>query len=380
MENRINLNLDPNQYAKKVKEAEEYEKRERRYDEPITHELDEYMENLSVDQKLKSNKLDKKEPYGIIVDFMKITNHTIEDITKSLNKSANELIKDMKYSLLNTKHRVADEKNYTFKPVETKIEAQKIEAQKIEVVKSKEVTKQEIIKQEAKNIDMKKELDKARKTDKELYKDLESIKRITDREMKRLNNTYDSYNNLVNMANECNLGLGYEQRMSGIKVYGESKRSIGANQAELVSIVKGETKDQKAFKSAEKAMNYIENVEKKIERLKGQNKFLDIKGNLERNQIIKDISKEIDSQKQILKDNNINDKEEFNKLKDEVSKQEDSIRKIIQSENIRYKEELKALMQEEKLLKQNELKSEKQIEANVKELQNTKIKKAELER
>ena len=359
MENHINLNLEPNQYAKKVKEAEEYKKRERRYDEPITHELDEYMKKLSIAQRIKPNRLDKKEPSGIIVDFMRITNHTIEDITLSLNKSANKLIEDMTYSILNAKHRVLLKDNYTAKVIGNE---------------------REYIKLELKSVDIKTELGKASKIDKELYKNLESIKRITDRKMNGLNSTYESYNGLLNMANKCNLNLGYDQRMSGIKVYGESKRSIEADQAELVSIVKGETKDQKDFKSVERSMNYIDTAEKKIESINSQNKFLDIRGNMERNKTIKEIYKEIESQKQVLKENGINSKEEFSKLKEEVLKREHSVKKLIESENTKYKEELKEIKKEEKLLKQKEQKIDKQLESNSSNLQNARDKKGQLER
>jgi hypothetical protein len=368
-------------YFKNLKEADKYKGKkktdENRFPEPITNELDQYMKRLSEEQRLKAKKAktNKKEPSGIIYDFMKITNHTIEDITTSFHKSANKLIEDMTYSLHKPVNKLVEDATFTLhslkKPNENKIEVNK----SLDSVKEKES-----IKQENTSVDMKKELDNAKKIDKELYKSLDSIDRITGRQMQHLNNTYQQYNDLLNMANECNLHLGYDQRMSGIKVYGESKRSIEAHQAELVSVVKGETKEHQALKSSEKAMNYIDNAEKKIVELKSQNKLLDIMGNMERNQVIKDVKKEIENQKQVLKDNGINTSEDFNKLKDEVSKRESSVKSLIDSENDRYKEELKEMKKEEKLSKQMEQKSEKQLETNVKEQQNTRTKKVQLER
>ncbi|MFL0269249.1 hypothetical protein [Candidatus Clostridium radicumherbarum] len=379
MENRINFEMDD--YFKNLKEADKYKGKkktdENRFPDPITNELDQYMKRLSEEQRLKAKKakINKKEPSGIIYDFMKITNHTIEDITTSLHKSANKLVEDMTYSLHKSGNKLVEDAAYSLhsfkKPTENKIDVNK----SLDFVKEKEP-----IKQEVKTIDMKKELDNAKKIDKELYKNLESIDRITGREMQHLNNTYQQYNDLLNMANECNLHLGYDQRISGIKVYEESKRSIETHQAELVSVIKGENKEQQVLKSSEKAMNYINNAEKKIEDLKSQNKLLDIRGNIERNQVIKDIKKEIETQKQVLKDNGINTKEDFYKLKDEVSKRESSVKRLIDSENARYKEELKEKKKEEKLSKQLEQKPEKQLETSVKEQQNTRTKEVQLER
>lgn len=361
MENHINLEMDD--YFKSLKEADKYKDKkkpyENKYSEPITNELDQYMKNLSEEQRIKAAKkasINKKEPSGIIYDFMKIANHTIEDITMSVSKSANKLVEDMTYSIYSLK-----------KPYESRIEVK----ENLDTIKEKE-----FIKQESKTVDMKKELDTAKKTDKELYKNLESISRITERRMQPLNDTYKEYNDLLNMANECNLNQGYDKRMEGIKIYGESKRSIESDQAQLVSIAKGETKEQQFLKNSEKAMNYINSAEKKIENLKSQNKLFDISGNMERNQVIKDIKNEIRNEEQILKYNGINGREDFNKLKDEVIGKEGTVKSLIESENARYKEELK----EQKLLNQIEQKSEKRLEENVKELQSTKTKSLQKER
>ncbi|MDP4146184.1 MAG: hypothetical protein Q8936_17150 [Bacillota bacterium] len=382
MEKRINLEID--EHYKKLKEADKYRDKKElnnnieqtRYPESITNELDQYMRNLSEEQRLKAKKesANKKEPIGLIYDFVKITNHTIEDITTSLHKSANKLVEDMAYSLHKSTSRLVEDTKSSLNTIKN------INENKIDISKNPSQGKEnKYINQEFKEVDIRKELDNARKTDKELYKNLESINRITERDIKQLNNTYQQYNDLLSMANECNLRLGYEQRMSGVKVYGESKRSIEAHQAELVSVVKGETKEQVALKRSEKAMNYIDKAEMKIENIKSQNKLFDIRGNIERNQTIKDIKKEIENPKQILKENGINTKQDFNKLKEEVLKRESSVKRVIDTENSRYKEELKEYKSEEKLSNQVEQKSKNQLTPS-NDVKTSKTKTAQLER
>lgn len=379
MESRINLEFDD--YLKNIKEADKYKDKRRtnenNFPETITNELDQYMKGLSEEQRLAAKKANtnRKEPSGIIYDFMKVTNHTIDDITASLHKSANKLIDDMTDSLYKSSNKLVEDATYTIhslkRPYDTRIEVNK----NMDTKKEKEPIKQEI-----KRVDIKKELFSAKKIDKELYKNLEAIDRITSREMQNLNTTYQQYNDLLNMANECNLRLGYDQRMSGIKVYGESKRSIEAHQAELIMVVKGETKEQQAFKSSEKAVKFIDDAEKKITELKGQNKLFDIRGNMERNQIIKDISKLTEIQKQILKENGINNRGDLSKLKNEVLKLEGSVKELIDSENARYKKELDEKKKEEKLSKHMEQKDDKKLGVNIKESQNIRNKKEQLER
>ncbi|WP_411678732.1 hypothetical protein [Clostridium thailandense] len=221
---------------------------------------------------------------------------------------------------------------------------------------------------------IKKELNKAKNINKELYKNLEVIERITNRELEYLNSNYKEYKDLI-YSKQSKVKLTYEQMMSNIKIYGESKRSIEADQAEMIRIVKGETKNQQLVKIAEKSMNYLNGAENRVHSLKSENKIFDFRGNRERNKIIKDIKKEMEVQKNILKDNGINSKEDFERLKNEVSRQESYIKSMIEAENARYKEELKERGREKKLEKQIEL---QKIENRKHEI--LKDKKMQLER
>lgn len=338
----------------------------------IINELDEYMKKISESNRVNTKKAKgtNKESSGIGYDFMKVTNHTIEDITMSINKAIDKKLEDITYSFHKSANKMIEDVTYSLhnlrNPQDKKLEVN---------INTNNIQEKESVKQDVKKFDMKNELDKYKNTDKELYKNLEAINRMTNREMKYLNETYNEYNKLINLADECNLILSYNQRMSGIKIYGESKRSIKAQQKELVDILKGETKEYQALKSSKKSMKYLESAEKKIQNLKNKNKFLDFKGKRERKQIINDIKKEIERHEQILKDNGISCREDFNKLKDKVNSREDYAKRVISLEKKMYEQERAEIEKSGQLEKQVEKNSQNQQQHYYK-----KDKEAELER
>lgn len=339
-----NENLELDEYLKKVKEADKYKEREinsNRYNGD-NNELDDYLRKLEESKKSKSNikKSKNRDSHDIVYDFTKTLNYTIKDIDTSLNKSENMLLEGTKYSKYNSS-KIMQEKslNVNEANIDKKINNRNIDQQ---------------IKYSSSTSYIKKELNRAKNIDKELYKNLEAIERITNREMEYLNSNYKEYKDLI-YSKQSQIKLTYEQMMSNIKIYGESKRSIEADQAEMIRVVKGETKNQQLVKITEKSMNYLKSAENRVHNLKSENKIFDFRGNRERNKIIKDIRKEIEIQKKILKDNGINSKEDFERLKNEVSRQENYIKSMLEAENARYKEEIKERGREDKSEKQIEL-------------------------
>lgn len=219
-------------------------------------------------------------------------------------------------------------------------------------------------------MDMNKELEKA-KSDKELYQNLEAVQSYFDRQFKEQNQTYKEYSDLINQDAEG--VLSYEQRMSGFHIHRDSMRNIAKEQKEIANIVKGETKDQQIFKNAEKSMDYVANAEKKINDIKGQKKFFDIRGNLQKNQMIRELRKEIKRHEELLKANGISSKEDFNNLKNEVKNREDMVKEIIAKENERLRKEREASERNNQFLKQLEQQKVEKMEQK-KQLEHKKSK------
>lgn len=293
------------------------------------NELDEYLKELAESElrKAESSKNYNKNNKSVEPDF-------VNSLWKS-GQNSNEVIKESFDKAIN------DLDNKTFNS-EKSFYKEPIAHDKGKVIWGKT---------DSFYMDMNKELEKS-KSDKELYQNLEAIKEYYDRQFKSQNQDYKEYSDLIKQDTEG--VLSYEQRMSGFRIHSDSMRNIAKEQKEVVNIVKGETKNQQILKKAEKSMDYVANAEKKINDIKSQKKFFDIRGNLQKNQMIREIRKEIKRHEELLITNGISSKEDFKQLKNEVKNREDMVKEIIARENERLKKERESSERSNQLLKQSE--------------------------
>lgn len=209
--------------------------------------------------------------------------------------------------------------------------------------KENEVKVEEVIKElniqvqnQADIKDIDKEIQEAR-GDKELQEDLMALKKYYDNQAKDIFKGVNEFQNqieyLVKNGGEIVEKSGYIKGMSEInRLNQQSYKDLKVQESEMIELVKGESKEQINLKEAQKAYDYLNKAEERIQKIKSENKILDIKGNYERGQIIKDIRKEMDTQREILERTGLNNKEDFNKLQKEVADRLEWAKELIKNQ------------------------------------------------
>ncbi len=339
-----NLKIDKD-YFKMYKETYGGSK----YNEQLLNELEQFLR----EQRYRYRKeKEKSEPKGLIYDFCKKFNKTTNDIIDCMYRESNKLTEQMSYGILSVKQSLKGLKEY-----EPKINKNDKVVEKMNSIKSDNLVHQV-------KLNINEELAKASKTNRELYKELEAIKQITDVKMYYLNDKFKKYNELLKMGEEFTLYISPEKMMESINIYKNSRRNIEQSQAELIAVVKGETIEQQQLKNTEKAFENIERAEKRIQEFENENKFLDFKGNYERGQMIKELKGEIKKQTKILKNNGINSKEEFKELQSYIHDRESMVKDTIERQKELNKTMAK-IEREAEILNKKDIMQNKEFEKNM---------------